>query len=78
MESTSQELSRLMSEIALAARAQSAEGQVVSGTMQVVREIATETSGSAARTAEAVGELNVLSEKLRQSVSGFKLPNEIE
>ena len=44
--------------------------------MQVIRDIARQTSGSAGQTAQAVGELNTLSEKLRESVSGFKLPDE--
>jgi twitching motility protein PilJ len=33
-----------------------------------------QTAGSAAQTADAVGNLNQLSDKLRQSVAGFKLP----
>jgi twitching motility protein PilJ len=74
MEATSLELARLMQEVAVAARNQSGQGVKIAGTMQLVREIAVETAGSAAQTAEAVGELNALSEKLRESVSGFKLP----
>lgn len=42
--------------------------------MQGIREIAVQTSGSAANTAQAIGELNLLSDKLRESVAGFKLP----
>jgi twitching motility protein PilJ len=33
-----------------------------------------QTSMSADRTSQAVGELNALSDKLRESVAGFKLP----
>lgn len=74
VETSSQELSRLIQEISVSARTQSASATKIAGTMQVIREIAVQTSGSAGQTANAVGELNVLSEKLRESVAGFKLP----
>ena len=74
IETSSQELSRLIQEISVSARSQSAASTKIAGTMQVIREIAVQTSGSAGQTATAVGELNTLSEKLRESVAGFKLP----
>ncbi|TXH05224.1 MAG: methyl-accepting chemotaxis protein [Nevskiaceae bacterium] len=74
VESSSQELARLIQEISLSARSQSAAATKIAGTMQVIREIAVQTSGSAGQTAQAVGELTTLSEKLRESVAGFKLP----
>ncbi|MES2489479.1 MAG: methyl-accepting chemotaxis protein [Pseudomonadota bacterium] len=74
IETSSQELSRLIQEISVSARSQSAASTKIAGTMQVIREIAVQTSGSAGQTANAVGELNTLSEKLRESVAGFKLP----
>ncbi len=74
IESTSQELAKLIQEIAGAARGQSGEATKIAGTMQGIREIAVQTSGSAERTSLAVGELNTLSDKLRESVAGFKLP----
>lgn len=74
VETSSQELSRVIQEISVSARTQSAAATKIAGTMQVIREIAVQTSGSAGQTANAVGELNVLSEKLRESVAGFKLP----
>jgi twitching motility protein PilJ len=74
IESTSQELARLIQEIAAATRHHSAEATKIAGTMQSIREIAVQTSGSAERTSLAVGELNTLSDKLRESVAGFKLP----
>ncbi len=76
IEASSQELARVMQEISLAARAQSAEATKIASTMQGIREIAVQTSGSASRTAEAVGELNHLSDRLRESVAGFTLPLE--
>lgn len=74
IEASSQELSRLMQDVSLSARSQSGEVTRIAETMQGIREIAVQTSGSAQQTASAVGELNTLSEKLRSSVAGFKLP----
>ena len=74
VEGASNDLARLISEISTQARGQSAAAGKIAGTMQVIRDIAVQTAGSAAQTADAVSNLNTLSEKLRQSVSGFKLP----
>jgi len=74
IESSSQELAKGVQEISSAARTQSAEATKIAGTMQGIREIAVQTSGSANSTAQAIGELNELSDKLRESVAGFKLP----
>jgi twitching motility protein PilJ len=77
IETSSQELAKLIQEISTSARNQSASATKIAGTMQIIRDIAIQTSGSAAQTAQAVGELTNLSEKLRASVSGFKLPADI-
>ncbi|MGH8459999.1 MAG: methyl-accepting chemotaxis protein [Stenotrophobium sp.] len=74
IESSSQELARVIQEISTSTRGQSAATTKISGTMQVIRNIAVQTSGSASQTAKAVGDLNTLSEQLRASVAGFKLP----
>ncbi|NGY04560.1 methyl-accepting chemotaxis protein [Solimonas terrae] len=74
VESSSQDLSKLITEIADSARNQSAAATRIAGTMQVIRDIAVQTSGSASQTAQAVGNLNTMSEKLRESVAGFTLP----
>jgi twitching motility protein PilJ len=74
IEASSQELAKGIQDISVAARSQSAEANKIAGTMQGIREIAVQTSGSAATTAQAIGELNLLSDKLRESVAGFKLP----
>ncbi|HUS24958.1 MAG TPA: methyl-accepting chemotaxis protein [Candidatus Binatia bacterium] len=76
IEGSSTDLARLIQEISGSARAQSAAASKIAGTMQVIRDIAVQTSGSAAQTADAVGNLSALSEKLRQSVAGFKLPEQ--
>ena len=74
IEASSQELARVIQDIAGASRAQSVETTKLATTMQGIREVSVQTSATAAQTAESVGELNVLSAKLRDSVSGFKLP----
>src|SRR3546814_14484489 len=61
VESSSQNLSQLITEIANSARNQSAAATRIAGTMQVIRDIAVETSGSASQTAQAVGHLNTMS-----------------
>ncbi len=74
VEGASNDLARLITEISAQARGQSAAATKIAGTMQVIRDIAVQTAGSAAQTANAVGSLNALSDKLRQAVAGFKLP----
>jgi twitching motility protein PilJ len=75
IEAASQELSGLIQNISGAARDQSTQTTIIAKTMQAIREITIQTANSADRTAQAVGELNVLSDKLRESVAGFKLPD---
>jgi twitching motility protein PilJ len=74
IEASSQELAKGIQDISVAARSQSAEATKIAGTMQGIREIAVQTSSSASTTSQAIGELNQLSDKLRESVAGFKLP----
>ena len=76
VEGASNDLARLITDISTQARGQSAAASKIAGTMQVIRDIAVQTAGSAAQTADAVGNLNTLSEKLRESVAGFKLPEQ--
>lgn len=77
IEASSQELAKLIQDIAGAARDQSAETTQLANAMQGIREVSIQTSETAHQTAEAVGELNVLSGKLRESVAGFKLPTDV-
>jgi len=74
IEASSQELAKVIQDIAGASRTQSAETTKLAVTMQGIREVSVQTSVSAHQTAEAVGELSALSAKLRESVAGFKLP----
>lgn len=75
IETSSQELAKVIQEISLAARGQSAEATRIADSMQSIREVAVQTSVSASRTSQAVGELNKLSDQLRESVAGFTLPS---
>jgi len=77
IEASSQELAKVIQDIAAASRTQSVETTKLATTMQGIREVSVQTSATAHQTAESVGELNVLSAKLRESVSGFKLPMDV-
>jgi twitching motility protein PilJ len=77
IEATSNDLARLIQEISGEARSEAAQATRIAGQVQSIRDIAFTTAGSAQMTAEAIGELNTLSSKLRQSVSGFKLPPDV-
>lgn len=77
IEATSNDLARLIQEISGEARSEAAQATRIAGQVQSIREIAFTTADSAQKTAEAIGELNTLSTKLRQSVSGFKLPPDV-
>lgn len=76
IESTSTDLARLIQDISGEARSEAAQATRITGQMQTIREIAVNTASSAQQTASAVGELNALAEKLRQSVAGFTLPTD--
>lgn len=76
IESTSTDLARLIQEISSEARAESAQATTIADEMHSIREVAQQTAAWAQSTAEAVGELEVLSDKLRRSVAGFKLPSD--
>ena len=77
IEASSQELAKVIQDIAGASRAQSAETTKLAAVMQGIREVSMQTSATAHQTAESVNELNTLSAKLRESVSGFKLPMDV-
>lgn len=74
IEASSLELARSIEGIAVAARGESAAATRIADTMLSVRLLAMQTSDSATEASEAVGALNTLSGKLRESVAGFTLP----
>ncbi len=74
IEASSQQLAGTIDEIAGATRNQSEVATRIASSMEAIRIIAVETSTSAGRTSEEIGTLNALSDRLRESVAGFKLP----
>ncbi|HEU0196045.1 MAG TPA: methyl-accepting chemotaxis protein [Nevskiaceae bacterium] len=76
IEESSLELAQTIAQISDAARDQSEVATRIATNMQSIRQIAVQTSGSADQTSKQVSELNALSDRLRESVSGFKLPAE--
>jgi len=73
IESVSTNLADLIQSISNAARQQAASAGHVSNTMTVIQEITTQTSEGTQETAKSIGQLTLLSDELRRSVSGFKL-----
>ncbi len=74
IERVSNHLAELVQSISHAARQQSAAAANISDTMNVVREIAMQTSVGTTEAATSVGNLADLANELRKSVAGFKLP----
>ncbi len=74
IEKVSTDLADLIKNISEAARQQSAAATNISGTMNVIQEITTQTSAGTSQTAESIGHLADLAAELRRSVADFKLP----
>lgn len=74
IEKVSHDLADLIQSISEAARQQSAAATNISGTMNVIQEITTQTSAGTSQTAESIGHLADLAAELRRSVADFKLP----
>lgn len=76
IEKVSQELAELIQNISNAARQQASSAGHISNTMNVIQEITTQTSSGTTATAESIGNLAGMANELRESVAGFKLPDE--
>ncbi len=76
IENVSTNLSELIQNISNAARQQSMSAGNISNTMEVVQEIANQTSAGTKTSASSIGELASLASTMRQSVEGFKLPQD--
>ena len=74
IESVSQQIASLVSNISSSARDQSQAGQSIARNMQVLREISGQTADATQSTSQAVAKLADLSASLQRSVSGFVLP----
>ncbi len=76
IESVSTSLAELIQNISNAARQQASSAGHISNTMNVIQEITTQTSAGTSDTAQKIGRLADSAMQLRESVAGFKLPEE--
>ena len=76
IEKVSQELAELIQNISNAARQQAASAGHISNTMHVIQEITSQTSAGTTETARSIGNLAEMTDELRRSVAGFKLPQQ--
>jgi twitching motility protein PilJ len=73
----SRTLADLIQNISSEARQQAASAGHISNTMNIIQEITTKTTAGTMATANSVGNLADMASNLRESVSGFKLPEEM-
>jgi twitching motility protein PilJ len=76
IEGVSTSLADLIQNISNAARQQASSAGHISNTMNVIQEITTQTSAGTSATAQSIGNLASMALDLRESVAGFKLPEE--
>ena len=76
IENVSSSLAELIQNISNAARQQASSAGHISNTMNVIQEITTQTSAGTSATAQSIGNLAEMALDLRNSVAGFKLPEE--
>jgi twitching motility protein PilJ len=74
IESVSKSLAEIIENISDAARRQAASAGQITNTMKSIQEITTATTDGTKETATQVGNLAEMTNELRSSVSGFKLP----
>jgi twitching motility protein PilJ len=75
IEDVSTNLADLIQNISNAARQQAASAAHISNTMNVIQEITNQTSSGTTATAQSIGNLAELAVQMRNSVAGFKLPD---
>jgi twitching motility protein PilJ len=75
IESVSKTLAEIIENISDAARQQAASAGKISNTMKSIEEITSQTTEGTKSTATAVGNLADMTNELRSSVTGFKLPS---
>ncbi|WP_183166842.1 methyl-accepting chemotaxis protein [Azomonas macrocytogenes] len=74
IEKVSRTLAALIQNISNAARQQTSSASHISSTMNVIREITSQTSAGTTATARSIGNLTQLASEMRRSVSDFTLP----
>ncbi|GAB1255692.1 methyl-accepting chemotaxis protein [Aurantivibrio plasticivorans] len=77
IENVSSSLAELIQNISNAARQQASSAGHISNTMNVIQEITSQTSAGTSATADSIGRLAEMAGDLRESVAGFKLPEEL-
>ncbi len=75
IESVSKSLAEIIENISDAARQQAASAGRISNTMKSIQEITSQTTEGTRSTVDAVGNLADMTNELRSSVTGFKLPD---
>lgn len=78
IERVSVQLAGQIENISQTSRTQAAVASNISGTMTIIQEITTQTSNGTNETAASIERLAQLANELRTSVSGFKLPEEVQ
>ena len=78
IETVSEQLAQLIESISATSRKQAERASAVAKTMTAIRTIATQTRAGANTTAKSVGNLANLSEALKTSVAGFRLPDSFD
>lgn len=76
IEKVSKTLAALIQNISNAARQQASSAGHISNTMNVIQEITSQTSSGTTATAKSIGNLAKMASEMRQSVSGFTLPEQ--
>ena len=74
IEQVSNQIASLVQNISASARQQAAAAGAISRTMQVLREISTQTADGTTATSQSIAKLAELATDLRESASGFRLP----
>ena len=76
VQAVSHALADLIQSISNAARQQATSASHISGTMNIIQEITSQTTAGTLATARSVGHLNEMSAQLQKSVAGFKLSDD--
>jgi twitching motility protein PilJ len=74
IENVSKSLAELIQNISNEARQQASSAGHISKTMNVIQEITSQTSAGTTATATSIGNLSDMANQMRESVAGFKLP----
>ena len=78
IESVSKQIAELIQQISREADQQAQSATDISETMNVIQGITIQTSDGTSETATSIGELTQLAQELRESVTGFRLPEHLD